>query len=151
MPKVLQEGECFPIVPQRSLHHICTLGPTPSFYTAVHATVPLLRKSYTSKTSGFELHMLLAKNPCHTQYLQLHSLRSREVFLLCKPDTTFFQCLFITLPFAFPQKRFPSLRGIALFLSNSLPCTLNFPQCLPPTMEILLPVCRSISWVFQVN
>ena len=52
---------CFPIVPQRSLHHICTLGPTPSFCTGVHATVPLWRKSCTSKTSGFELHMLLAK------------------------------------------------------------------------------------------
>ena len=61
------------------------------------------------------------------------------------------QPLSLSLPFVSPWDPFPPLYSIIVFHSpNLLPHTSHLPSCLPPIVEILFPVHRSISWVFQV-
>ena len=85
---------------------------------------------------------------CNTQYPSLPNQRSREIYILCKPEAALSQPLSLSL-FSLCGKDSFSSMAMKFFLSlSSLPHISLLPHCLPPTMEILLPVLRSISWVF---
>ena len=53
-------------------------------------------------------------------------------------------------PFCLSVEGIPSPHGSATFFPQLTSCTLLLPSCLPPTVEILLPLCRSIFWVFWI-
>lgn len=139
-----------PVQPRRSLYHfVHSWASVLLLPRSVHHT-STQQKSCTSKTSDFEFHYYLQKS-CDTQYTLLLSPWSREVFNLCEPITTLSQLLSLFIPFLSLKKGFTSLCSTIVFFSpSSLPGILCFPCCLCPTMEILFPVLRLISWVFQV-
>ena len=137
-------------MPWRSLHHVMHSGASslllPRVCTIFHSSEshPLPKPQSLSPKCCL-------KKAWETPYFLLPSGWSREVFLLCKPNATLSQPLFLCLPFVSPWKGFSPLCGTEVFLSsNSLPCTSQLPWCLPPSMELFLPVHRSISLVFQV-
>lgn len=100
---------------------------------------------------SFTYHL---QETCDTQYSLLPCQCLEEASALCKPEAALSQSL--SLPFSFlslwKEMQSFSLPSMAtVFLPpNSLPCVSHLPQCLPPTMELLLPVLRSVSWMFQV-
>lgn len=147
LPKVFQEGDCSLPMHHRNVYTtLCTLGPAPHSVLQFHS-----RKSHVLPKPQFELQALFAKKNWDNQDLSFSSPWSREVLLLWQLDAALSQPLFLSLHFVSPWKGFPHLHSTTVFLSpNTLPHTLYLPCCLSPTMEILLPFCRSISRVFQV-
>lgn len=80
-----------------------------------------------------------------------HSPWSREVFFLCEPGMhSLHPSLFFSF-FSLPVERPTSPpRHHHCSLPQFTSCILHLPHCLPPNVEILLPVLRSISWVFHM-
>lgn len=124
-------------------------GPAPASPGA-RAQAPLWKKSHASKPLDFELQMLFAKMIQGTQFF-LPTPWSREVFLVCD-SVPHFHNPSLSLSFVcLSTEGVPSpLRQCCFFSPSSYPHTLYLPHCLPPTTEILLPLCTSVSWVFQV-
>ena len=144
-PNVLQEVEqSLPVAPRRSLYHfVWALGAEPSSSPGGHATALVQQKLHPSKSSEFELHSLFAKPVTLNSPLSQSGAEMFPVGTRCHTLNPF--------PFLSPQKEFFCLCSKAVFMSpNSLPHTSHLPCSSPPIVEILLPILRSVSWVFQV-
>ena len=120
---------------------LCTPGPVPSS-TGACSTAPLWRESHTSKTSEW-----ISKDVCKKRTGTLSPCLGR--FSSCANWMPYYlNCtLFLSLLSLCGSSSLPL--WLHNFLSpNSHPCTSHLPSCLPPTVQILLPLHRSTSWVF---
>lgn len=139
-PKVLQEKECsFPVFPGDLYTTLCTPVPAPSFLPGAHfQNLSLISKCRLQKKP-------VTFSISHSPVLDPERFSSCANLMLHSRNTSLFLSL-VSL-----WKWFPPFCCSAVFLSpNSLQCTLHLPRCLPPTVDILLPVFSLISWVFQV-
>ena len=116
-----------------------------------HATTPIWQSSILPKPV---LHCTCSlQKSLNTQYSQLPSRWSREVIFSCANLMPHSFNNYLFLPFFFHENMslFPLWPRSFFSPANSLPCASYLLHCLLPTMEILLPIHRMISWVFQIN
>ena len=137
-------------LPVRSRDHyplLCTLGPAPSIPEA-RATALLWRKLSTFKASEFQLQRLITKRT-HTLCISCSPFRSPERFSSCANWKLPFHSPSLCWSLLSLQRR-GSLPSVAVpaYLPKSHTRASILPGCLLPTVEIILPTHRSISWVF---
>ena len=105
------------------------------------------------KPLSFSSKGCLQKRNWISPYFLFPSPWPREVYLFCWLDTTISQplslSLFLSLLSVHRRGSLPSMPTL-LYVPQFTYMHLILPSCLPPSVEILLPIHRSISWVFQV-
>ena len=151
-PKYLGRGLFSPSAPLRSLHcalHSRAFSLLPR--SVHHGSKLCFGESCALLNLWVSAHKAVCKKEKGTLHISHSPVHGTERFSSCANPMLHFHNPLAFFPFCLSTERVPSPLCLYHYISpNSHTRTLILPGSFPPTVEILLPPYRSISWMFQV-